>query len=168
MIFDGHCDIFTDVLRRRLCGETQVLARHHLPKLRAGGICGGCFVLWVDPPFTDDPAARMAQLLSAVAAEMAECNEAALVTRATEIESVAATERFPILLGVEGLSAIGENVDAIDRLHAFARATPCSPGTKQMRWPPAPKQIRPAGSRSLAGGRWRGWRICTCSWMCRI
>lgn len=119
MIFDGHCDIFTDVLRRRLCGEMQVLARHHLPKLRAGGIRGGCFVLWVDPPFTDDPAARMAQLLSAVAAEMAECNEAALVTSATEIESVAATERFPILLGVEGLSAIGENVDAIDRLHAF-------------------------------------------------
>lgn len=119
MIFDGHCDIFTDVLRRRLCGETQVLAHSHLPKLRAGGIRGGCFVLWVDPPFTDDPAARMAQLLSAVAAEMAECNEAALVTSATEIESVAATERFPILLGVEGLSAIGENVDAIDRLHAF-------------------------------------------------
>lgn len=119
MIFDGHCDIFTDVLRRRLCGETQVLERHHLAKLRAGGIRGGCFVLWVDPPFTDDPAARMAQLLSAVSAEMAECNEAALVTSATEIEGVAATERFPILLGVEGLSAIGENVDAIDRLHAF-------------------------------------------------
>lgn len=119
MIFDGHCDIFTDVLRRRLCAETQVLAHSHLPKLRAGGIRGGCFVLWVDPPFTDDSAARMAQLLSAVAAEMAECNEAALVTSATEIESVAATERFPILLGVEGLSAIGENVDAIDRLHAF-------------------------------------------------
>lgn len=119
MIFDGHCDIFTDVLRRRLCGETQVLAHSHLPKLRAGGIRGGCFVLWVDPPFTDDPAARMAQLLSAVAAEMAECNEAALVTSATEIESVAATERFPILLGVEGLSAIGEDVDAIDRFHAF-------------------------------------------------
>ena len=119
MIFDGHCDIFTDVLRRRLCGETQVLARHHLPKLRAGGIRGGCFVLWVDPPFTDDPAARMAQLLSAVAAEMAECNEAALVTSAAEIEGVAAAERFPILLGIEGLSAIGEDVDAIDRLHAF-------------------------------------------------
>ena len=96
-----------------------MLARHHLPKLRAGGIRGGCFVLWVDPPFTDDPAARMAQLLSAVAAEMAECNEAALVTSAAEIEGVAATERFPILLGVEGLSAIGEDVDAIDRLHAF-------------------------------------------------
>lgn len=119
MIFDGHCDIFTDVLRRRLCGETQVLAHSHLPKLRAGGIRGGCFVLWVDPPFTDDPAARMAQLLSAVAAEMAECSEAALVTSATEIESVAATERFPILLGVEGLSAIGEDVDAINRLYAF-------------------------------------------------
>lgn len=119
MIFDGHCDIFTDVLRRRLCGETQVLVRHHLPKLRAGGIRGGCFVLWVDPPFTDDPAARMAQLLSAVAAEMSECSEATLVTSAAEIEHVAAAERFPILLGIEGLSAIGEDVDAIDRLHAF-------------------------------------------------
>ena len=61
----------------------------------------------------------MAQLLSAVAAEMAECSEAALVASAAEIEGVAATGRFPILLGIEGLSAIGEDVDAIDRLHAF-------------------------------------------------
>ena len=41
------------------------------------------------------------------------------MTSAAEIEGVAAAERFPILLGIEGLSAIGEDVDAIDRLHAF-------------------------------------------------
>ena len=168
MIFDGHCDIFTDVLRRRLCGETQVLARHHLPKLRAGGIRGGCFVLWVDPPFTDDPAARMAQLLSAVSAEMAECCEAALVTSAAEIEGVAATERFPILLGVEGLSAIGEDVDAIDRLHAFGARHAMLTWNEENALATGAKADPSRGLTEPADGRWRGWRICTCSWMCRI
>lgn len=119
MIFDGHSDLFTDVLRRRQEGERQVLARHHLPKLRAGGIDGGCFVLWVDPPFTDDPASRMTQLLQAVREEMDACDEAVLVKNAAEIEENARAGRFPILLGVEGLSAIGEDIDGIDRLHAF-------------------------------------------------
>lgn len=119
MIFDGHCDIFTDVLRRRLCGETQVLARRHLPLLRAGGISGGCLVLWVDPPFTANPAERMTALLSAVAAELSECSAAVLVKSAAEIEQALRNAQFPILLGVEGLSAIGEDVDGIDRLYDF-------------------------------------------------
>ena len=119
MIFDGHCDIFTDVLRRRLCGETQVLARRHLPLLRAGGISGGCLVLWVDPPFTANPAERMTALLSAVAAELSECSAAVLVKSAAEIEQALRNAQFPILLGVEGLSAIGEDVGGIDRLYDF-------------------------------------------------
>ena len=117
MIFDGHCDIFTDVLRRRLQGERQVLSRRHLPKLRQGGICGGCFVLWVDPPFTDAPQSRMTQLVKAMREDMAECQEAVLAHGASEIDAAVKAGRFPILLGIEGLSSIGEDVDAINRFY---------------------------------------------------
>lgn len=47
IVVDGHDDLMVDVVRRRLRGETSVLARIHLPKLRAGGLslvfvtCGG-------------------------------------------------------------------------------------------------------------------------------
>ena len=65
MIFDGHSDIFTDVTVRRLKGETQVLKNHHLPRLRKGNIEGGCFVLWIDPPYDADPAKRLGDTCTA-------------------------------------------------------------------------------------------------------
>ena len=37
MYFDAHADILYDVARRRLAGETRVLARRHLDRLRRGG-----------------------------------------------------------------------------------------------------------------------------------
>ena len=46
MIFDGHSDLLYDVTRRRLEGETHVLERHHLDRLRRGGIEGLVLALW--------------------------------------------------------------------------------------------------------------------------
>ena len=40
MIFDGHSDLLYDVARRRLRGETRVLERRHVDRLRRGGIEG--------------------------------------------------------------------------------------------------------------------------------
>ena len=79
MVFDGHSDIFTDVLRRRLKGETQVLERLHMPRLRKGGIEGACFVLWVDPPYTNNYRMRTEAWLIAVETELRECTEAVMV-----------------------------------------------------------------------------------------
>lgn len=118
-IFDGHSDIFTDVLRRRLAGERQVLERVHLPLLRAGGITGGCLVLWVDPPHTDAPAARLRALCQAVREELAECETAVLVHDLAELEAAEAAGRFAILLGLEGLDAIGTDASAVDALYDF-------------------------------------------------
>ena len=86
MIFDGHSDIFTDVTVRRLKGETQVLKNHHLPRLRKGNIEGGCFVLWIDPPYDADPAKRLGELMHCIKDEMAECEEAVVVKNLKEIE----------------------------------------------------------------------------------
>lgn len=120
MIFDGHSDIFTDVLIRRLEGETQVLRTHHLPRLRKGNIDGSCFVLWIDPPYAmENPADRMEQLLQAVNEEINECEEVRLVHNLADIQEAQAQGLFYILLGLEGLSAIGEDLDGINRLYDF-------------------------------------------------
>ena len=37
MVLDAHSDLFYDVTRRRLAGETRVLERCHLPRLRRSG-----------------------------------------------------------------------------------------------------------------------------------
>lgn len=120
LIFDGHSDIFTDVLIRRLEGETQILNKYHLPRLRKGNIDGGCFVLWIDPPYAmENPADRMEQLLRAVSEELHECKDACLVHNLADIQAARAQGRFYILLGLEGLSAIGEDLDGINRLYDF-------------------------------------------------
>ena len=119
MVFDGHSDIFTDVIIKRQLGETQVIKNHHMDRLRSGGVEGGCFVLWIDPPYDADPPKRLSQLLVAVKDEMAECQEAVLVHNMAEIEAAKKAGKFYILIGIEGLSGIGEDVEQIYKLHDF-------------------------------------------------
>jgi len=119
MIFDGHSDIFTDVTIKRLLGETQVIKNRHLQRLRRGQIEGGCFVLWIDPPYDVNPAVRLDALLRAVKDEMAECEEAVIVRNIAEIQAAKAADKFYILTGMEGLSGIGEDVDRLYELYDF-------------------------------------------------
>lgn len=119
MVFDGHSDIFTDVLRRRLKGETQVLERLHMPRLRKGGIEGACFVLWVDPPYTNDYRTRTEAWLIAVETELRECTETVMVNNLADIEAAKAAGKFYILMGIEGLAMMGDDMTMLDRLYDF-------------------------------------------------
>lgn len=119
MVFDGHCDIFTGVLQRHLKGERQVMERIFLPQLEAGGYEGGCFVLWADPPYDKDQAARFAQLKQVISEEMATCQGAVIVHNSAEIEAAKAAGKFYILLGAEGLAAIGDDLAQLDALYDF-------------------------------------------------
>ena len=51
-----------------------------------GNIEGGCFVLWIDPPYDADPAKRLGELMHCIKDEMAECEEAVVVKNLKEIE----------------------------------------------------------------------------------
>lgn len=119
MIFDGHSDILTDVTIKRLEGKTDILRQYHLPRLRKGGVEGGCFVLWVDPPYTSDYVKRTEQMMEAIRAEMQECSDAVVVHNLKEIEAAKANGKFYILLGAEGLSSLGEDVEKLDQLYDF-------------------------------------------------
>ena len=50
MVFDCHSDLFTDVTVKMLKGEKNIIKNHHLKNLQKGGLIGGIYVIWIDPP----------------------------------------------------------------------------------------------------------------------
>ena len=79
MYFDAHSDIWCDVTARRLKGETDVLRRRHLERLRKGGVEGSIFVIWVDPPYDVDYVKRTKEIMQCAKAEAEECDEIRIV-----------------------------------------------------------------------------------------
>lgn len=124
-VFDGHSDIWTDVTVRRLKGEDHILERYHLDRLRQGEIEGAIFVIWSDPPYDADPVTRTAEIQQCILDETAECDQVVLCKNIAEIQQAIADGKFYILLGVEGLSMVGDNLEVIDALYAFG-ARHCS------------------------------------------
>ena len=72
MFFDAHSDIWCDVTTRRLRGETDILRKHHLPRLSKGGVEGSILVIWVDPPYDKYYGKRTQQIMTCVDAEVKE------------------------------------------------------------------------------------------------
>src|SRR5688500_16362447 len=60
IIVDAHSDVFCDVVRRRLHGETNVLRRLHVPAWRAGGVNVVVTTLYTEGEHKPDRALRRA------------------------------------------------------------------------------------------------------------
>lgn len=119
MIFDGHSDIWSDVTIRRLNGETNILTKYHLPRLKKGKIEGSIFVIWADPPYNANPYIRTQQIMKAIKEECIECKEICIVKNYNEMIKAKREGKFYIFIGIEGLSCIGQNLDLIDNLYNF-------------------------------------------------
>ena len=125
MIFDGHSDLLYDVTRRRLAGETRVLERHHLDRLRRGGIEGLTLALWYGRgqgqtfwegvPGAESAAHRLEVMLSCAQAEFAECPWLAVVRTAAEAEAARAEGKLYAFLAIEGMEGL-EGPEELDRL----------------------------------------------------
>lgn len=116
MLFDGHGDVWTDVTCKRVDhNETDIFRKYHLKKFQAGKVTGGIFVIWIDPPYDQDPPARSKQIVESIKAEMI-----VLLTCSTLSPSLMTLKRAPrqarstLSPGIEGLSQIGEDIDMID------------------------------------------------------
>jgi len=128
MVFDGHSDLLYDVTRRRLKGETRVLERRHLDRLRRGGVEGLVLALWYGKgqgrtfwegvPGAESPAARLELMLSSAQAELSESPWLAPVRSAAEAEAAGAEGRLYAFLCVEGMEGLGGPED-LDRLAAL-------------------------------------------------
>ena len=119
-VFDGHSDLFTNVTLRRMNGETDVIRRHHRAQLQAGQVSAMTCCVWVDPPFTDAPTSRMVEIMGSACAELREAaNIAEVACCAADIERICAEGKLAILLGMEGLSGLGDQLDFLDVLYAW-------------------------------------------------
>ena len=123
-VWDGHSDLLYDVTRRRLAGETRVLERYHLDRLRRGGVEGLVLALWYgtgpnnetfwkDVPGADSAAKRLRIMLDCAQAEFAECPWLAVVRTAEEAKR--AEGKVCAFLCIEGMEAL-EGPEDLDRL----------------------------------------------------
>jgi Zn-dependent dipeptidase, microsomal dipeptidase homolog len=118
MNFDAHSDIWTDVNIKSLAGERDIIRKYHIDRLRKGEIEGSIFVVWVDPPYTDDPKKRTAQAFEAIRKEAEDCADIAVICRNyAEIEKAKAEGRLYIIVGMEGISGLAPDVSEIDRVY---------------------------------------------------
>ena len=118
-VFDAHSDIWSDVTAHRLAGGTSVLRRRHMDRLAKGGVEGSIFVIWVDPPYDAAPMARTRDIMAAVRAELGEDGAVTVVHTYEEMMAARDAGKFYVFIGIEGLDAIGEDLERIDWYYEF-------------------------------------------------
>ncbi len=129
MVFDAHSDLLCDVTRCRLAGETHVLERRHLDRLRQGGVEGLVLAFWYGKgdedemfwkniPGADTAAARLKIMQDCAEAEFAECPWLSVVRTEREAAEARAADRMYAFLCIEGMSAIPD-MEGIDCLADF-------------------------------------------------
>ena len=116
MIFDGHGDVWTDVTCRAVDhGERDIFRTHHLHKFQEGGVTGGIFVIWIDPPYDSDPVKRSKQIVKSIKQEMEDSADILnFVKKYDDFEKGTKEGKLNIVTGMEGLSQIGEDIDMIN------------------------------------------------------
>ena len=120
MIFDAHGDIWTDVTVKRQKGKIDVFKNYHLEKYKKGQVNAGIFVVWIDPPNDSNPRKRALEIIEHMSVEITTNEDLFhIVRKYDDIEETIKTNKMPILIGLEGLSYIGKNVNLLNALYLF-------------------------------------------------
>lgn len=122
-IFDGHADLFHDVTRRVLNGEKDILRKHHLERLKKGGIHGGIFISWI--PERDynknpiqDPKAYFEFMVENVEKELLLSKDfVEIITKKEELDKFFQDEKIYVLKGMEGLKVVDEELELLDYIY---------------------------------------------------
>lgn len=118
-IFDGHGDIWNDVVKKRLAGETHVIRTHHIDKFKKGQIESGIFVVWIDTPPDNHPEKRFKEIVDAMHDELMENGDLLHVVKKMEDFEVAKSlGKFPVVLGIEGLDGLSD-VKALEKMFDY-------------------------------------------------
>ena len=115
VFFDGHTDIMDQVTDRIMAGEKDILRNYHLEKFRTGGCEGGIFVLWAREPHVR----RTEELMRCVAEEIKTAEDFRLVYSYEDIQSARQDGKIYVLLGLEGMAAMGSDISWVDRYYEF-------------------------------------------------
>ena len=118
MIFDGHGDIWTDVAQRRKKGHRNIIKNVHLDRFKKGNMLGGIFIIWIDPDNDIDPRTQTLEIIEYMGTEIMENQDILKIVKSTEDFNAALEEdKLAVIIGMEGLSGIGDNIDLINTLY---------------------------------------------------
>lgn len=118
MLFDIHGDIWTDVTVKRQMGLKNIIKDYHLERFRKGNMVGGIFVIWIDPPHDKRPKERLVESIKEMSTEIWENQDILKVIYSRKDFFKAVEEdKLAVLLGLEGLDAIGKDVESIYTLY---------------------------------------------------
>ncbi len=114
MLFDIHGDIWTDVTIKRGLGRKNIIRNEHLNKFKEGGVSGGIFVIWADPPFDKSPKDRLAESIKAMSCELFESRDfLKVIYNSKNYYEALSEDKLAVMLGIEGLSSIEDDIDNI-------------------------------------------------------
>ena len=120
IVVDAHSDVFCDVARRRLRGETNVLRRLHVPNWRAGGVDVVVTTLYTEPEHKPDRALRRAStMLGAALNDLDETYEVTLCRTRAEVDGAAGRGKIAFILAMEGGEPIQDGVESLRVFHAL-------------------------------------------------
>lgn len=120
MIFDGHGDIWTDVTVKRQNGYQDVIKNMHLDRFKSGNMIGGIFVIWVDPPHDKRPKERTLEIIEHMSSEIMENQDILKIVHSSiDFKEAIDEGKLAIIVGMEGLSSIGNRVNLINALYMF-------------------------------------------------
>jgi membrane dipeptidase len=118
MLFDIHGDIWTNVTIKRGLGNRNIIRNEHLEKFVKGGMTGGIFVIWADPPHDQRPKERLMESIKAMCCELWESRDfLKVIYNKNDFYKAAEENKIAVLLGLEGLSSIEEDLDNIYTLY---------------------------------------------------
>jgi membrane dipeptidase len=118
IVVDAHSDVFCDVARRRLLGETNVLSRLHVPAWRAGGVDVVVSTLYVEDEHKPDRAQRRAlTLLGAGLNDIDETPDVVLCRTRPEIDTAVGLGRIAFVLAIEGGECVQDDVNHLRVFH---------------------------------------------------
>ena len=118
MLFDIHGDIWADVTEKRQKGLRNIIRDYHLERFRKGNMVGGIFVIWIDPPHDKRPEERFIESIQAMSSELWESKDIIkVIHNSNDFYKAIGENKIAVLLGLEGLSGIGEDIESIYTLY---------------------------------------------------
>lgn len=118
-IFDMHADIWYDIHKKKNQGiESSRFKDYHLERFRKGEICGGVFISWLDDKIPK--ALEEKEMMVMINATMNEINNNQdifhILKNKKDFENIS-DKKLNVLMGIEGLRAIGKNLDWLDTFY---------------------------------------------------
>lgn len=119
MIFDAHTDILSKCKKELINGNENYFKNTHLNNLMKGTFCGGIYVVFTDVDTRDKTSFLWNEIDVAfkILNKIEKETGMVIAKNNIEIQEAIANGKYFIILGLEGLSGIGNDVNQIETLY---------------------------------------------------